>query len=43
MAARRRTLALCVRKIDRAGKMRVVVRGPSEDVAGFHGDLYHKQ
>lgn len=43
MAARLRTLALRVRKVARSGQMRIVARGPSEDVAVFHGDLYHKQ
>jgi hypothetical protein len=40
---RRRTLALRVRKVARSGQMRIVARGPSEDVAAFHGDLCHKQ
>ena len=43
MAARRYTLALCVRKVNISGEMRVVARGTSDDLAGFHGDLYHKQ
>jgi hypothetical protein len=43
MAARRRAIALCARKVDAAGAMRVVARGVSEDLAAFHGDLYHKQ
>ena len=42
MAARLRALALRARKVDAAGAMRVVARGPSEVVAAFNGDLHHK-
>jgi hypothetical protein len=32
-----------VRKVNVSGKMRVIARGPSEDLAAFSGDLFHKQ
>jgi hypothetical protein len=43
LAGRRRSISLLVRKVNVSGKMRVIARGPSEDLAAFCGDLFHKQ
>jgi hypothetical protein len=43
MAVQRYILALCVLKVTISGEMRIVARGKSEELAGFQGDLYHKQ
>ena len=43
LAAKRGIIALRVRKVKLSGEMRVIARGPSEELAGFRGDLHHKQ
>ena len=43
LAGRRRSISLLVRKVNVSGQMRIIARGPSEDLAAFSGDLFHKQ